>query len=101
MKWINSNPNIMVLIAWIIGSILVAVSVASASGNLYLLSFAFIIVICALGWSLKIKQHSLFNLFYLLIPFIGFIIVWATENNSKKTIEDLTSISTENSQDQQ
>ncbi len=55
------------------------------SGVWWLINTIPLLMICGvLAWSLAVKKRSLFNLFYLLIPILGMIIVWGMSDNSSK-----------------
>lgn len=79
------HPDIVTLFFWLFAS---AMFYFSHNLTGYLFWVSYICVACLflveLAWSLKVKQRSLFILFFLLIPFLGFFIVWFMDSATPK-----------------
>ncbi len=85
MRWFKLHPNWTIFIVWLTGSIFFGLANrlpinANSSVWWLILAIAIVMMVSVLAWSLKVKNRSLFNLFYLLIPFAGIFIVWGTDS---------------------
>ena len=93
MKWLQQHPNWTIFFMWIIMNALIATAqLLDDIGFWVFYTTAIIGMIATLLWSLIVKHRSLFNIFYLLIPFVGFIIIWTlgskTVNSIRHEVED-------------
>ena len=85
--WLKQHPNWTIFFAWVIAIVIVIVSLITVA-NVNFVIWWFILGACillvwgTLAWSLSIKERSYCNLFFLLIPFFGWIIIWGLSNQS-------------------
>jgi membrane protein DedA with SNARE-associated domain len=88
MEWFKEHPNWTVFLAWIISNvILLTASFTITNQNSqvwwFILAIYIVIFYSALIWSVWVKRRSMFNLFYLLIPAVGCLIVWSLSDKRK------------------
>jgi len=76
------HPNWTVFFVWLLAVAFLNLTTyflpIEANSNIWWLVLAITIgmVWGILAWNLRVKRRSLFNMFYVLIPFIGMFIVW-------------------------
>jgi len=94
MEWFKEHLNLTFFFSWVVSNLLIlwGRSIAPSDGSLaagWLLLFlaAMVIVFGTEIWYLRQKGRSLFNLFWNLLVYIGFIIILCLENNNKNKLE--------------
>lgn len=77
MIWFKQHSNWTIFLMWVVMIILLATAgTLNGAGFWFLYTVAVIGMLATLIWSLKVKNRSVFNIFYLFIPIIGFIIIF-------------------------
>jgi hypothetical protein len=101
MGWFKEHLNLTFFFSWVVGNLLIlwGRSIAPPDGSLaaaWLLLFlaAMVIILSTEIWYLRQKGRSLFNLFWNLLIYVGFIIILCLENNKEK-LELTTNIEAE------
>lgn len=91
--WFNKHPNWTIFFSLIcantitfLGRYLSIINYDNIAILFVFYAIAIILFFGTLVWSLSVKHRSFFNLFYLLIPGFGAIIIWCLTSKSKPTI---------------
>ena len=93
--WFKRHPNWTIFFSWITAIVLFNLSyfTNNEAGNTewwMLYALGILLIVGTLTWSLNVKHRSYYNLFYLFIPFIGFLIIWDLGDSTKKKSETVT-----------
>lgn len=92
MTWFKNHPNWTAILMMFVTTNLIFLPLSIAMGNTdqffnVAVPLYGLVLLLINGWLLKQKGRSLFNLFYLLLSWIGFVIVLCLENKKARTIE--------------
>ena len=86
MSWFKQHLNWSLIIIWFVPALLLipllnTVSDTNSFLNIYMTVYGLAILVVS-GWVLKQKGRSLFNLFWLVLSWIGIIIILCLENRA-------------------